>query len=248
MKTCLFCGVGRPSRAHVLPEWLAAYLKIGRVNITQQSSIGNRARNTVDSFDVVVRAVCAPCNGGWLSVIENEAKPLIIDLVEGNSRGFNVEERTAVARWIWAIALLFPRSTPDHFFRDEAYADFMKTRELPAVAIRTVSFNGQQRPGRLEMRTAGVSAEAEEIGRLLLVTMQIAKFSMELMHIQPHTGKNADNDIFRRIVIPAKGGFERDMVDLWPPLTELVWPTKRALTDAGYLAMRNRVLDWKNPS
>jgi hypothetical protein len=75
------------------------------------------------SLEVTVRRVCATCNNGWLSALEDRAKPLLEPLILGPSRTLSAEESEMVALWCVKTALLFQfihperRQAPDEHFR-----------------------------------------------------------------------------------------------------------------------------------
>jgi hypothetical protein len=46
-----------------------------------------------------VRIVCASCNSGWLSGIQNRAKDFLIPLIEGREHVFGIEAQEAIATW-----------------------------------------------------------------------------------------------------------------------------------------------------
>jgi hypothetical protein len=53
-----------------------------------------------DPLNSTVRVVCAACNSGWLSQIQERAKPFLIPLFEGKATILDVETQAAISTWI----------------------------------------------------------------------------------------------------------------------------------------------------
>ncbi len=125
-RSCLFCdgsvaGVER-AREHVVPDWLRLHLDATNEIVyqataaTNDRSIQQEREHALSAF--VEGQVCRLCNNGWMSVLENEAKPILIPLMAGESPlGLNDSDRQVLARWtaktayMCASASLFDRTS-----------------------------------------------------------------------------------------------------------------------------------------
>jgi hypothetical protein len=102
-KPCRFCGTTdrQITNEHVWPEWLADFLP----NISQPghserwSSGAGRQRWRQPLLTSTVRAFCNACNAGWMSDIENAAKPIIGPMVRGLAATLDASAQRAVANW-----------------------------------------------------------------------------------------------------------------------------------------------------
>lgn len=75
-----------------------------------------------------VRAVCVACNNGWMSVIENNVKPILSDLMYLKPRTLSVEDQRKIAEWVvlkmFVVEYMKPRmpvskrETLDAFYGD----------------------------------------------------------------------------------------------------------------------------------
>ncbi len=119
-KYCVFCA--RPlakstsTREHAVPQWLLRLLKIENTSIQPAGwrSGQSYSRNPHPWLQLVVRAVCATCNSGWLSDLENAVKPLLRDLVVAQDCALATlgrEEQTVLARWTTKTLFLIHRTT-----------------------------------------------------------------------------------------------------------------------------------------
>src|SRR5258708_31591639 len=108
--TCVFCGLARKMTSeHVWGEWTKGYVErtankhnhanvfVPRPSEPEPPKVRIRAG---DHLDAQVRIVCSECNSGWLSQIQNAAKPLLIPLFEGSSCTLNQNSQELVATWI----------------------------------------------------------------------------------------------------------------------------------------------------
>jgi hypothetical protein len=84
--TCVFCERdGKLTREHVWPQWVRSYLDhpagagtetrtIIRPSGTEEHSYKTRPAN------VVVKSLCEDCNNGWMSELEDRAKPVLLPI------------------------------------------------------------------------------------------------------------------------------------------------------------------------
>ena len=108
-KPCIFCGgTSRKTREHIWGDWLKAYVshdlnKHGMVyhDIDRPGEVNLRRRiRAGDPLNSQVRVVCANCNNGWMSIIQNEAKPYLIPLIQGARTLLSRDGQIKVATWI----------------------------------------------------------------------------------------------------------------------------------------------------
>lgn len=134
---CIFCNgeiTGSKSREHVIPEWLLDELKIKQEIISPTHFSVEKGIKTVSTrhhdLNNLIARVCADCNNGWMSVLEVQAKPMIIELIRNEKVviDFNEQERFVIARWAFKTALTlnlgsnFHKNVPlDHY--KELYND-----------------------------------------------------------------------------------------------------------------------------
>jgi hypothetical protein len=127
-KTCVFCGVpGRLTEEHVFPNWLR---KCGYDGVGLQET--NDVIQLRGVFSSKVKIVCASCNNGWMSRLEQEAKPLLIHLFKSFGRSIPLDEaaQLTLARWAFKTAVvcayvdkkqvdLFPKAHRVEFYEND---------------------------------------------------------------------------------------------------------------------------------
>jgi len=98
----MFCGKGPLTREHVLPKWLRRAMKLwGPLTIWN----GAQPVRTARKLDIQVRAVCGPCNHGWLNDLETEFRDLMTPALHGlpvllDRTGQNVVARWGIKTWL----------------------------------------------------------------------------------------------------------------------------------------------------
>jgi hypothetical protein len=130
-RKCLFCDsqLGRKQRSneHIYPDWLISYLGIKKETMTQaivdsQGKVVPHRKPVWDAFKSGF--VCSSCNEGWMSALESEAKPTLIQLIEGNLIGkLSGEACHLVTAWAFKTAMTLGsvssirRCIPDEHFK-----------------------------------------------------------------------------------------------------------------------------------
>jgi hypothetical protein len=140
---CIFCGsTGSMSKEHIFPHWMHPYLpKSGRENHTRKNEILRRSgpdteiiTRSGEPFSGALRIVCRDCNNGWMSKLQEEAKPIILPLILGEPSRLNRRGQELLAAWVTMFVFvseyagnhpLFVMATP------EERRHLMERREPP---------------------------------------------------------------------------------------------------------------------
>jgi hypothetical protein len=120
---CVGCGepVIAASREHVLPQWLAKEVFIPKATLSHyrrdedESKDELLRRHGLNNF--AVKNVCKACNNGWMSSLEDRAKPFILELMNEQTKilsGLPPEGMLAVSRWAAKTAFMIASVQKDH--------------------------------------------------------------------------------------------------------------------------------------
>jgi hypothetical protein len=114
---CIFCGGTPTSREHLWPDWLRkeAAIRESFDHRIEQEVDGAETRDVKFStppFNQVVKAVCGRCNGGWMSRIEANAKPILQDLIYARGRRLDRDDQRKLATWAFLKACVFDELHP----------------------------------------------------------------------------------------------------------------------------------------
>ena len=114
VRRCVFCGSQPTTKEHGLPRWVDTFFNTPPLDSTQISDDfvprAHGQRNTVSGYEI--RAVCKSCNGGWLSILESEARPIIGPMVAGCGTVLNRDAQNTVATWVIKTCLILALRNP----------------------------------------------------------------------------------------------------------------------------------------
>ena len=112
VRTCVFCGETPLTREQVFPKWLRDILPHqerwrgqgvavldGRLIDERELPVATREMGQ-GFTDTIVARVCASCNGGWMSALEREVKPLLSALVRGERLAIDGGAAASLALWV----------------------------------------------------------------------------------------------------------------------------------------------------
>lgn len=114
-RTCVFCHApitkATASREDTVPKWLQSYLGIATSSVepTLTTPSGEQLAQRVHPVDQLLTGrVCKECNNGWMSDLENAAKPVIADLISGEGRlqALVRADRQVLSRWAVKTAFM----------------------------------------------------------------------------------------------------------------------------------------------
>jgi hypothetical protein len=126
-RACVFCQrEAKLTLEHVLPSWLARHLphaeRVTSVTHSQRVEGEGLRLWTTDVLDIKVKRVCEDCNTGWMHELEDAARPILLPLMAGRTRGLASSEQEVIAVWAIKTALMceftHPRSrgaSEEHF-------------------------------------------------------------------------------------------------------------------------------------
>lgn len=102
-RACVFCGSTPVTLEHVYPRWIGRKVQVrGSILLT----MGRRKVRETRALDVKVKAVCASCNGGWLSDLETKFADKMLPVIAGRSVDLDPSEQQEVAVWATKTWLL----------------------------------------------------------------------------------------------------------------------------------------------
>jgi hypothetical protein len=176
---CVFCDqVGVLSEEDLFPMWAGRVLRDlanGKVDVvmsTRQLDVDgtllrheHQRRQTFSA--IKLDGVCKTCNSGWMSQIEEAAKPLVEPMIRNIRTGIPFRHLDIIARWLTLKTLVadliphgYPTATPDDyhaFYTDPNPPDgFMAVLGRVDLKGRQDSYNSLQ-PLRAAQTRDGVT-------------------------------------------------------------------------------------------
>jgi hypothetical protein len=111
-RVCLFCGATPVSLEHAIPEWVGDVLPgegrwvQGHAERLVEKSV---RRWTTDGPDLKCKVPCQTCNSGWMSQLEDRAKPVLTPLLEGSQQRLEAHDLELISYWALKTALMLDR-------------------------------------------------------------------------------------------------------------------------------------------
>src|SRR5256885_10757883 len=105
--TCIFCrrNDSEPSKEDVLAKWIAREWPRGKKSRFRYqtgrfgTSSPDAVWENVGNLGVVTKGPCKRCNNGWMSVLEEKAKPILKPLMRGEASTITTDQKLWIARW-----------------------------------------------------------------------------------------------------------------------------------------------------
>ncbi len=132
---CIFCDErANITGEHLWSDWFGKMLGPKLYTMVRKSKSGDVQTWHSRKLNSESKVVCAPCNNGWMSVLEGDAKQVIQDMAVQCK---HVTLRPRAIRTIVELAFLkavvadHSHDNRDPFFSTAERQDFRKTRRLP---------------------------------------------------------------------------------------------------------------------
>jgi hypothetical protein len=127
---CIFWEPSRPhwplDQEHIFGKWLRQYVRSDlnkhrlRVETIGQPGTLHLTETTLRAGEPLLskpKIVCKECNSGWMSLIQENAKPFLIPLIQGHRTMISIEAQKEIASWC-AMATI----TGEYLARDATVA------------------------------------------------------------------------------------------------------------------------------
>jgi hypothetical protein len=114
--SCVFCGATPTNSEDIIPRWLVRFLRLippatrrfGRT-FADRTDLGGAGAQSVAGIGVgKVKAVCKnTCNNGWMKRLEDQAKPILQDLLlKEDPKTLDLESQEILATWATKTATM----------------------------------------------------------------------------------------------------------------------------------------------
>ncbi len=131
-RLCIFCGRPRLTREHVWADWLKRYIPKTAANYSYLSatlhpahSEFQRKKISGDLRSRKLRVVCTSCNTGWMSQLQERAKPYLLPLIHGDTTAFYTDAQQLLSAWIAMFVMV-----AEHFDRYKVVSTNRERRYL----------------------------------------------------------------------------------------------------------------------
>jgi hypothetical protein len=221
---CVFCGAKPTTKEHIYPKWLRKVVTGDSFITVLETKAGRKVKRPQVGFDLTVNAVCRTCNSGWMSTLENTARPVLTAMIRGEPCVLDAHDQRLVATWVHKTMLMMYQQAPasDVPLRKAHYLAMYRDKMPPpgtlvALAAQTDTLDGpvSQTPSSMDHQ---VISESNVVGVPAGTTfysafLAIGAFGAILM-------SNADGEV--ACPFPDEAG--PFLVPVWPTTESVSWP------------------------
>jgi hypothetical protein len=193
MRTCLFCTDSRLSQEDVLPRWLARRFPTPRgVQISLQHGSEPPSVWPKRRHEHKARFVCAKCNNGWMSDLENEVKPVIERLLADSQVRLDAADQGTLVVWSVKNTMVFEalRGDTADFYSSEERSLLRTSRAVPRWTrvwlARCAGLPGIHATGSDHASTPDFSPMGE---RLICITIGFGQLAIQVATLKFPIGK-----------------------------------------------------------
>jgi hypothetical protein len=230
-RVCIFYrdGCGRCTKEDVWPTWVSKYIPRDIENYTAGFTkvFPHHKEETKEKIDGDprsrrVRFVCGKCNSGWMSVLQNTAKPILLPLIMGEKIVLSQSAQRIVAAWC-AMSIM----TADFFYPER--------QAIPQVQRDWLRDKGEPPPDTWKIwianyqRVEWVNHCARNLIPVLAGKEDIPEFSADGI---PRPNTQTTSFVVGKLYIHAYSSVLPNMVEkigISPPLSEAIcqiWPVR----------------------
>ena len=169
-RLCVFCREREPGHPeHVLPQWLGKCRPPGAkvmVHFAEDEPAGSRRvfEGKATSPQLVNRAVCTDCNGGWMSDLETAVSAFLRPIIMSDDKiGLDAGQQADLAFWAFKTALMYEQTMhlEHQAITPSAYAwAYREQCPAPGTEVRLVYLGDLDTRRWLYVRRATLSPES----------------------------------------------------------------------------------------
>jgi len=232
MRSCIFCEGRATSKEDAWPLWLMRRLgatEAGRV----EAQRGRQAPWTwhTGKAGLKVGFVCASCNNGWMSQLENRVKPIVEGLFGEEPVALDRSDQTTLAAWAGKNAMVFEalRLKASWFFTNSERRTLRESLRLPSwTSIWIAKCAGQVGAYCSASDLSGVAEVSSAQVKAYVTTMAFGPLAIQLL------SSKLPSSIPQSTTVTADlrpGPWDKVTLQIWPIQSERVaWPALMGLS------------------
>jgi len=187
-----------------------------------------------------VKVVCAGCNNGWMSDLENRAKAIVEPLIDETTTLIDSEGRLILAEWAVKTSMVFEalRSSGPYVFTEEERTLIRQSRGLPRfTTVWIAKCVGSSGPYCSASDLGGTVVGSDVDASAYVTTMAFGPLAIQVLRASVPGADSA-----KSITADIRPGPWNDVaIRVWPTSRVAPWPPRVALAgDEGLEAFAER--------
>jgi hypothetical protein len=225
-RSCMFCGDHKLTLEDAWPLWLMRLFPTNLVG-KMEAQRGNSDLQpwSLANPSLKVKFVCARCNNGWMSQLEDQVKPVVEALLGPKSVFINSQQQSLLAIWSVKNAMVFEalRSDQSWFYsakeRENLRIAFQPPDQTYVWLAKVIEFDG---PFTSSSNLGGIIKESTNPVSGYVTTMAFGNMAIQVLNIRLLT---SDMQYSNLIFQQSPGPWDQTSLPIWPnQQTQLSWP------------------------
>lgn len=141
---CIYCGGSPLTKEHLYAAWLRPYVPVRTLHshgIEAHNLWRHKPEKTVswragDSHSRTIRVVCKTCNEGWMSNIQQSAKPYLIPILTNSAARLTRVAQKTLAGWAAMMVMTGEFIDREMIAIPQSERDHLRTTKLPPKGWR----------------------------------------------------------------------------------------------------------------
>lgn len=242
MRTCIFCHKNASTIEDAWPQWLMKRFPASSNSLMDAERGGQKLGSWhMAKPGLPVKWLCATCNHGWMSSLENEAKPVLESILDDKLKDIGASNQSTLALWAvktaMVLACINPRRT--WFYSDDERQLMRATQSPPprtsvwiAKCINQPNIYSAAKDLRTTPDDGGICA--------YLTTMAFGSLAFQIVSLK--TPATIPENITLTYDV-TEGPWDQTLLQVWPTTQESMrWPPHYGLnSEFGLDALTNRL-------
>lgn len=224
-RVCFFCeSTQEITVEHAWPEWILQMFpttnETWTAEYSQRGIVKRQERwSSPSTVEIKVKRYCKACNTGWMASLEDETKPILQPLIQGNQQNLSQVDQLLLATWATKTAMVFESMTPKLYVSSQEERNLVRTQKRPPAraVVRLGGYEG--RHPLLQLRSVAYAGPTVEsyVQNSYGSTLAIGKVFFQVLYRSPHSAyrpleEGGISDYFYLTILPPS-----NEGSLWPP-------------------------------
>ena len=236
---CIFCGGKGLTKEHLWPKWMRPIivfntegehkrLRTTLKSIWPTSLVEKKTEDKTlqgSGINWRLRIVCQTCNGGWMSKVEHNTKPVIQGLLDETIRTLDEEQQAKLAFWATVRTAVYERDDPTWAALTPDEYGYIRSEKKPPANWR-IWISSQRAPYWQTRFLHCGSVHGNDVTDRKGPNSQKTLLGINGIALLAASSTSSVADRYLVAVTP------RQMKQIWPYIGEIGWPTAQCLSDA----------------
>ena len=188
-RKCIFCGAAANSREDAWPRWLTSrYGAPGWMETERGPDLQMKTWPT-NRAEIRIKRVCSSCNNGWMSRLEERAKPVIERLLDHEASALDHENSRTLALWAIKTAMVLQTlGQPESWIYSDLELTLMwHSQRMPDLAFVWIArcVNHSEAYAQHKSLWTGLDRQADPRDRAGVTTMAFGNLAVQVLKVAP---------------------------------------------------------------